>query len=112
MATHKVHIFRDYRSFIDPCKLSYKANSHISKVEIDTKQNYAILTTQLRKQRYFLKKTFRHGDRARVFIWEHFLLGYRNRDLGNWASPVNRDHMKRPRRDIGNREENFPIHAF
>ncbi len=43
-------------SFIDPFNFTFKANSHISNVEIDTRQNYAILTAQLRKGSYFLKK--------------------------------------------------------
>ena len=41
------------------------------------------------------------GNRDEVFIWQNFQLAYRdlgwkNRDLGNRASPVNRAHMKRP----------------
>ena len=35
------------------------------------------------------------GNRDEVFIWQKKDLEVR-RDLGNWASPVNRAHMKRP----------------
>ena len=77
------------------------------------------------ERHYFVKK-FRPGDRDGVFIWENFHPGYRDiggknrdpgnraspasyeridiftkkrvarRDLWNWASPVDRAHMKRP----------------
>ena len=41
------------------------------------------------------------GNRDEVFIWQNFQPAYRdlswkNRDLGNRASPVKRAHMKRP----------------
>ena len=49
-----------------------------------------------------------------VFIWENFHPSYRdfglnNRDLGNWASPVDRAHMKKPSVTVPHRHKRHSV---
>ena len=101
-------IVRDYPSFVDSCNFTNKANSNTFKVEMHTRQNYAILAALAKAKLICQKKRFRPGNRAEVFIWENFHsgcrdLGCRNRDLGNRAGPPADEHIDKtgPARSTG-----------
>ena len=76
---------------MDSCNFTNKANSHIAKVEIHTRQNLCHFGRYVAKVKLFGVKSFVPVTRTGVFIWEGFHPGFRdlgrkNRDLGNRAS--------------------------
>ena len=78
---------RDCHSFVYSCNFTNKANSHISKVEIQTRPKLCHFGGYVAKAKLFLSKKCRPGYRAEAFIWENVFCGYqylgrKNRDLG------------------------------
>ena len=49
-------VVRDFRSFVDSCKVSKKDTSHTSEVKNHARRNFATLAALLRKRSYFVKK--------------------------------------------------------
>ena len=81
---------------MDSCNFTNKANSDAFEVLIYTLQKLCHFDRYGAKAKPFCQKRFVPVIRAEVFIWENFHPGYRdlgrkNRDFGNWASPVS--HM-------------------
>ena len=119
MVEHKLVLFATVTALWGLVTLLLKQISHTLKEEIHTRPKFWPICCE---SDAILCKKFRPGDRAGVFIWASFHLGYRdigrkNRDLGNRtspaphintskrvargdlgnrASPVDRAHMKRP----------------
>ena len=89
MVEHKLILFATVRTLWTLVTLLIKLFCILLKWKYIQDQNYIILEAILRKM-------FRPGHRAGVFIWENVHPGYRdlgrkNRDLANRASPVS--HM-------------------
>ena len=107
------------RSFLDSCNMPNKANSHIPKVEIHTRQKLHHFGRYVAKAKLFCQKSFVPVNRVGVLIWVNFHPGYRdlgrkNRDLGNRARPASHMNTSKfftkervARRDHGNRASPF-----
>ena len=135
MVQHKLVLFATVRALWTLVTLrtlyTNKANSHTPKVEIYTRPKlYHFGRYGVRAKLFWLKSFVRSPgwsvhmgkfssrlprSRRRESPASHINTSISftrkrvaRRDLGNRASPVDRARMKRPR-DLGNRDENFPI---
>ena len=88
-------IVRGYRSFVDSCTFTYKANFHNPKVEIHTRQNSYHFGRYVGKANLFCPKCFIPLTWTGEFTWENFIpvteISVAKRDLGNRASAAS--HM-------------------
>ena len=80
---------------------------HILKWKYIDCKKYAVLAAMIRKQSYFVKNVSSRSPGLEC-SYEKIFIPVTEISGPLHMSPVNRAHMKRPR-DLGNRDENFPI---